>query len=110
MLCKVAGVARSGLGGCSLTSGVLQRPKGGWHSATTLAAIRSLSTEKTDTSKVAGDDTRQKKQPPAVKSTGTPVIVTKGATKKRRFVTSARILPDGFVRPALYDEGTPIPR
>ncbi|KAJ1956799.1 hypothetical protein GGI12_005209, partial [Dipsacomyces acuminosporus] len=28
----------------------------------------------------------------------------------RRLATSARILPDGFVRPALYDEHTPIPR
>ncbi|KAJ1724371.1 hypothetical protein LPJ53_001387, partial [Coemansia erecta] len=34
----------------------------------------------------------------------------KEATKPRRLATSARIWPDGFVRPALYDENTPIPR
>ncbi|KAJ2629908.1 hypothetical protein H4R22_003041 [Coemansia sp. RSA 1290] len=30
--------------------------------------------------------------------------------KARRLVTSAQILPEGYVKPALYDENTPIPR
>ncbi|KAJ1647908.1 hypothetical protein LPJ64_000794, partial [Coemansia asiatica] len=34
----------------------------------------------------------------------------KQATKPRRLATSARVWPDGFVKPALYDEDTPIPR
>ncbi|KAJ2700729.1 hypothetical protein FB645_004903, partial [Coemansia sp. IMI 203386] len=34
----------------------------------------------------------------------------KQAAKPRRLATSARVWPDGFVKPALYDEHTPIPR
>ncbi|KAJ2158506.1 hypothetical protein GGF46_003720 [Coemansia sp. RSA 552] len=34
----------------------------------------------------------------------------KAAANPRALVTSAQILPDGFVKPALYDENTPIPR
>ncbi|KAJ2537932.1 hypothetical protein EV175_006575, partial [Coemansia sp. RSA 1933] len=71
---------------------------------------RSLSTEKTDPPKVAGEDARHKKQPVAKPTADVSVTVSKSAVKKRRFVTSARILPDGFVRPALYDQETPIPR
>lgn len=42
------------------------------------------------------------------KASSTPLKDT--VAKPRRLVTSARILPDGYIKPALYDENTPIPR
>ncbi|KAJ1795776.1 hypothetical protein LPJ59_004152, partial [Coemansia sp. RSA 2399] len=105
MLCRIGAVRSSLGGGCPVTNCVLRRP------LPSLSFHRSLSTEKTDSSKVAVEDVCQKKQQPVAKpASSSSVTVTKGAVKKRRFVTSARILPDGFVRPALYDEDTPIPR
>ncbi|KAJ2659150.1 hypothetical protein IWW48_003683, partial [Coemansia sp. RSA 1200] len=109
MLCK-AGVVRSSLVCHSPTSGVLQWSGGSVHGATASFTLRSLCTEKTDSAKAVAENANHKKQPAVNAASTSSAIVTKSAVKKRRFVTSARILPDGFVRPALYDEDTPIPR
>ncbi|KAJ1718181.1 hypothetical protein LPJ61_006773, partial [Coemansia biformis] len=50
--------------------------------------------------------TKQRAAPPAGKSQRS----AKAAASPRPLATSAQILPDGYVRPALYDENTPIPR
>ncbi|KAI8324263.1 hypothetical protein GQ54DRAFT_309359, partial [Martensiomyces pterosporus] len=76
-----------------------------WLQAKVSSAVtgRALTTKCKDSSSPMAA-TKQKPQMQA--GTGLSGI----AANPRRLVTSARILPDGFVRPALYDEHTPIPR
>ncbi|KAJ2715289.1 hypothetical protein H4R19_001286, partial [Coemansia spiralis] len=62
-------------------------------------ASRSLTTKKPDVPVLKG-------QRPAKAAGGT----LKAAACPRPLATSARVLPDGYIRPALYDEKTPIPR
>ncbi|KAJ2266666.1 hypothetical protein EV176_005519 [Coemansia sp. RSA 451] len=50
------------------------------------------------------------KKSEAVKVQGTKTVANPLKAKQRRLVTSAQVLPDGYVKPALYDEHTPIPR
>ncbi|KAJ2609521.1 hypothetical protein H4S08_004009, partial [Coemansia sp. RSA 1365] len=66
-------------------------------SANVGATSRSLTTKKSDVSVTKGQL--------AAKATGS----IKASAKSRPLATSAQILPDGFVKPALYDESTPIP-
>ncbi|KAJ2793093.1 hypothetical protein H4R21_006032, partial [Coemansia helicoidea] len=62
-------------------------------------ASRSLTTKRADVPPV--------KRPRPAKAAGSTL---KAATRLRPLATSAHVLPDGYVRPALYDERTPIPR
>ncbi|KAJ2719948.1 hypothetical protein GGI07_004913 [Coemansia sp. Benny D115] len=93
-------------------------PRPGNVHAAVPAASRLLTTTKGDVTNARIAIAASSTNPPRpVQPIGTsrPAANSKGnklkeATKPRRLATSARILPDGFVKPALYDENTPIPR